>query len=134
MGSTLLGNLGWAFVAETGSSRLRAKTAGIAAAGGVCLGLVFNTTVPYMLNETAAGWGLKTAYFFAGISFPVVVGSFFLIPDTSRRTPAELDEMFRKKVRPWRFRSYVTDAKKALEAEKLRTGETDPSRLQNQHL
>jgi len=40
--------------------------------------------------------------------------------------------MFRKKVRPWRFRKYVTDAKKALEAEKLRTGETDPSRLQNQ--
>jgi hypothetical protein len=40
--------------------------------------------------------------------------------------------MFRKKVRPWRFRSYVTDAKKALEAEKFRTGETDPSRLQLQ--
>lgn len=132
MGSTLLGNLGWAFVAETGSSRLRAKTAGIAAAGGVCLGLVFNTTVPYMLNETGANWGIKTAFLFAGLSAPVVAGSFFIIPDTSKRTPAELDEMFRKKVRPWRFRKYVTDAKKALEAEKLRTGETDPSRLQNQ--
>ena len=133
MGSTLLGNLGWAFVAETGSSRLRAKTAGIAAAGGVCLGLVFNTTVPYMLNETGANWGLKTAFFFAGISAPVVIGSFFIIPDTSRRTPAELDEMFRAKVKPWRFRKYVTNAQKALEAERLRTGETEPSRLQGQH-
>ncbi len=28
------------------------------------------------------------------------------------------------------FRSYVTDAKKALDAERERTGETDPARLQ----
>jgi SP family general alpha glucoside:H+ symporter-like MFS transporter len=142
LASTLIGNLGWAFVAETGSSRLRAKTAGIAAAGGVCLGLVFNTTTwvelvavgadfrPYMLNANAANWGLKTAFFYAGISTPFVVASFFIIPDTSRRTPAELDEMFRKKVRPWRFRSYVTDAQKALDAERERTGETDPALLQ----
>jgi MFS family permease len=54
VGSTLLGNLGWSYVAETGSSRLRAKTAGIAAAGGVCLGLVFNTSLPYMLNPIGA--------------------------------------------------------------------------------
>ncbi|WWC97802.1 hypothetical protein V866_004689 [Kwoniella sp. B9012] len=120
LGSTLLGNLGWAYVAETGSSRLRAKTAGIAAAGGVCLGLVFNTSVPYMLNNTGANWGLKTAFFFAGISTPFVVASFFLIPDTSRRTAAELDEMFRKKVKPWRFRSYVSDAQKALNEERER--------------
>lgn len=132
LGSTLLGNLGWAYIGETGSSRLRAKTAGVAACGGVCLGLVFNTSVPYMLNATAANWGLKTAFFFAGISAPFVVVSFFLVPDTSRRTAAELDEMFRKKVRPWRFRSYVTDAKKALDAEKERSGETDPSRLQRE--
>ncbi|WWC64295.1 uncharacterized protein I303_106905 [Kwoniella dejecticola CBS 10117] len=130
LGSTLLGNLGWAYVAETGSSRLRAKTAGIAAAGGVCLGLVFNTSVPYMLNSTGANWQLKTAFFFAGISTPFVVASFFLIPDTSRRTAAELDEMFRKKVKPWRFRSYVTDAQKALNEERARRGDTDPARLQ----
>ena len=56
MASTLLGNLGWSFVAETGSSRLRAKTAGIAAAGGVCIGLVFNTSAPYMLQANHANW------------------------------------------------------------------------------
>lgn len=31
-------------------------------------------------------WGLKTAFFFAGISAPFVVASFFLIPDTSRKS------------------------------------------------
>lgn len=30
----------------------------------------------------------------------------------------------------YRFRSYVTDAKKALEAEKARTGETDAAQIQ----
>jgi hypothetical protein len=45
---------------------------------------------------------LKTCFFFAGISFPLCVASFFIMPDTSKRTLAELDEMFEKKVRPWR--------------------------------
>ena len=85
---------------------------------------------PYMLNANAANWGLKTAFFYAGLSTPFVVASFFIIPDTSRRTANELDEMFRKKIRPWRFRSYVTDAQKALDDERQRTGETDPARLQ----
>lgn len=49
MGSTVLGDLGWSYVAETGSMRLRAKTAGFSAAGGVCFGLIFSTTVPYMV-------------------------------------------------------------------------------------
>lgn len=61
--STLLGDLGWSYVAETGSSRLRAKTAGFAAAGGVCIGLVFSTSVPYMLSAQYANWGLKTCFF-----------------------------------------------------------------------
>jgi hypothetical protein len=30
------------------------------------------------------------------------IAAFFVIPDTSKRTAAELDEMFEKKVKPWR--------------------------------
>lgn len=117
MGSTVLGDLGWSYVAETGSPRLRAKTAGFSAAGGVCFGLIFSTTVPYMINEKYAGWSLKTCFFvsaspkipllttpqFAGVSAPFCIGSLFIMPDTSRRTAAELDELFEKKIRPWRY-------------------------------
>ncbi|WRT64411.1 uncharacterized protein IL334_001343 [Kwoniella shivajii] len=131
MASTCLGTLGWAYVAETGSSRLRAVTAGVSAAGGVCIGTLFSTTVPYMLNANYANWGLKSCFFFAGISAPMCIAAFFVMPDTSKRTPAELDEMFEKKIKPWRFRSYVTDAQKALNAERERTGETDAAVLQN---
>ncbi|WWD19437.1 hypothetical protein CI109_103897 [Kwoniella shandongensis] len=122
MVSDLEGTLGRSFAAETGSSRLRVKTAGISSAGGVAVGVLFSTTVPYMLNAEKANWGLKTCFFFAGISLPVCIAAFFIIPDTSKRTPAELDEMFEKKIKPWRFRGYVTEAQLALEAEKERLG------------
>ncbi|KAK8853025.1 hypothetical protein IAR55_003726 [Kwoniella newhampshirensis] len=122
MVSDLEGTLGRSFAAEAGSSRLRAKTAGISSAGGVAVGVLFSTTVPYMLNAEKANWGLKTCYFFAGISLPMCIAAFFVIPDTSKRTPAELDEMFEKKIRPWRFRGYVTEAELALQAEKERFG------------
>ncbi|OWT36126.1 sugar transporter [Cryptococcus neoformans Bt1] len=131
MSSTCLGTLGWSYVAETGSGRLRAITAGVSAAGGVAIGTLFSTTVPYMLNANYANWGLKTCFFFAGVSAPMCVAAFFIMPDTSKRTPAELDEMFQRKIKPWRFRSYVSDAQKALQAEKERTGETDAVTLQN---
>lgn len=84
-----------------------------------------------MLNANYANWGLKTCFFFAGVSAPMCVAAFFIMPDTSKRTPAELDEMFQRKIKPWRFRSYVSDAQKALQAEKERTGETDAVTLQN---
>lgn len=154
----MLGSLGWSFVAEAGSTRLRAKTAGFAAAGGVAFGLIFNTTVPYMLNENRANWGLKTCFFFAGISIPFVILSFFIIPDTSRELFVRSDakqsltiqaehppssmrcsarrldlggESFCLPGTHESFRSYVTDAKKALDAERERTGETDLARLQH---
>lgn len=113
--STALGTLHWTYSAETSNSRLRAKTAGVASAGGVIVGIIFSTSVPYMLNPNYANWGLKTILFFGGISTPVVVACFFIMPDTSNRTPAELNEMFEKGVKPWRFRSYVTDAQKELQ-------------------
>ena len=104
MASTILGDLGWSTIAEVGSTRLRSKTAGFAACGGVLFGLLFNSTTPYMLSQDAANWyapperssgcppvltlayrGLKTAFFFAGVSAPLVIASFFIVPDTSRR-------------------------------------------------
>ncbi|RSH90015.1 hypothetical protein EHS25_001348 [Saitozyma podzolica] len=120
MVSDLEGTLGRSFAAEAGSSRLRVKTAGVSSAGGVAVGVLFSSTVPYMLNTTEANWGLKTCFFFAGISLPMCIAAFFVIPDTSKRTAAELDEMFEKKVKPWRFRGYVTEAQLALEASKQR--------------
>jgi SP family sugar:H+ symporter-like MFS transporter len=44
----VVGNMGWTFVGEVSSQRLRARTAGLAAGISVLFGLTFNTSVPVM--------------------------------------------------------------------------------------
>lgn len=46
--NSALGSLGWAFVGEIASQKLRARTAGLAAGMSVIFGLIFNTSVPIM--------------------------------------------------------------------------------------
>jgi SP family sugar:H+ symporter-like MFS transporter len=46
--SRVVGSLGWAFVGEIASQKLRARTAGIAAGISVLFGLTFNTSLPVM--------------------------------------------------------------------------------------
>jgi hypothetical protein len=43
-----VGGLGWAFVGEVSSQKLRARTAGLAAGASVIFGLTFNTALPVM--------------------------------------------------------------------------------------
>jgi len=41
-----------------------------------------------------------------------MVAAWFLLPDLARRTPAEFDEMFEKKVSLRKFGRYVTEVKR----------------------
>jgi hypothetical protein len=57
------GVAGWAYTGESGSSRLRAKTATLGTVGNALVGLVMTSVLPYMLNDKDAGgqgWGAKT--------------------------------------------------------------------------
>jgi hypothetical protein len=40
-----------------------------------------------------------------------ILGLFF-IPETARRSPAELDELYEKRIPAWRMRGHVTDIEK----------------------
>jgi SP family sugar:H+ symporter-like MFS transporter len=51
-GSSTLGIIGWSYVGEVSSQRLRARTAGIAAGISVLFGLTFNTSVPVMCKSS----------------------------------------------------------------------------------
>jgi SP family general alpha glucoside:H+ symporter-like MFS transporter len=66
-----------------------------------------------------------------------MISTWFIMPDTSRRTPAELDEMFESKDKRGgaarssaRFRGYVTEAQKALQAERDLLGTEDVAAIQ----
>jgi len=46
---------------------------------------------------------------FAGFGAVAVVSAWFLLPEVACRTPAEIDELFEKKVNLRHFKGYVTD-------------------------
>ena len=95
---------------EVSTARLRARTTGFAASFAVLIGIPLGYGTPYMISDNDLNWGLKTCFFFAGLSFFLVIATWFVIPETSGRSPAELDELFEHKVKPWRFCNYVTEA------------------------
>ncbi|KAH7129952.1 general substrate transporter [Dactylonectria estremocensis] len=102
------GATGWGFIGEISSQRLRHYTAGFAAASTCVAGTVLGVVIPYMLNANQWNWGLKTSWFFAGLGFPFTVAMWFLIPETKGRSAAELDELFERKIKPWRFHKTTT--------------------------
>ncbi|CAH0003806.1 unnamed protein product [Clonostachys byssicola] len=106
----LVGNgaTGWGFIGEISSQRLRPYTAGFAAASTCVIGIGMGILIPYMINTNDWNWGLKTCWFFAGTGLPFVIGIWFLIPETTGRSAAELDELFERKVKPWRFSKTTT--------------------------
>ncbi|KAM5349060.1 hypothetical protein ACJ41O_008883 [Fusarium nematophilum] len=99
---------GWGFIGEISSQRLRHYTAGFAAAATCLVGTVIGTILPYMMNANQWNWGLKTSWLFAGLGLPCTVAIWFLIPETKGRSSAELDELFERKIKPWRFHKTTT--------------------------
>ncbi|KAE8154589.1 general substrate transporter [Aspergillus avenaceus] len=101
--------IGYAYAAEIPQQRLRARTAGWSLAVSNLIAIMFSFCTPLMINEPPAQWGVKTGFFFAGTGTVTVIISWFILPEVTRRTPAEIDEMFEKKVNLRKFKNYVTE-------------------------
>ncbi|KAF2025711.1 general substrate transporter [Setomelanomma holmii] len=101
--------IGYAYSAEVPQQRLRAQTAGWALAFSNLIAIMFSFCTPLMINGAATKWGVKTGFFFAGTGAVAVVAAWFLLPEIARRTPAEIDELFEKKVNLRKFKNHVTD-------------------------
>ncbi|KAL4981678.1 general substrate transporter [Aspergillus falconensis] len=110
------GATGWGFIGEISAQRLRPYTAGFAAASTCVVGVVLGVLLPYMVNANQWNWGLKTCWFFVGLGLPFTVAMWFLIPETAGRSAAELDELFERKVKPWRFHKETTMTQRLVEA------------------
>ncbi|KAL3471738.1 general substrate transporter [Aspergillus californicus] len=109
------GATGWGFIGEISAQRLRPYTAGFAAASTCVVGVVFGVLVPYMVNSNQWNWGLKTCWFFAGLGLPFTIAMWFLIPETAGRSAAELDELFERRIKPWRFHKTTTMTQRLIE-------------------
>ncbi|WVQ85760.1 hypothetical protein IAT38_007927 [Cryptococcus sp. DSM 104549] len=100
--------IGYAYAAEIPTQALRAQTAGWGLALSNMIAIMFSFCTPLMLNGTAH-WNVKTGFFFAGTGSIATVVGWFILPEVARRTPAEIDEMFEKRVNPRKFKKYVTE-------------------------
>ncbi|KUL83520.1 hypothetical protein ZTR_10568 [Talaromyces verruculosus] len=100
--------IGYAYAAEVPRQSLRAQTAGWSLASSNFLSIMFSFCTPLMINGNAH-WGVKTGFFFAATGAISVVIGWFILPEVSLRTPAEIDELFEKKVSFRKFKGYVTD-------------------------
>lgn len=101
--------IGYAYAAEIPQQRLRAQTAAWSLAVSNLPGIMFSFCTPLMINGPSTKWGVKTGFFFAGTGLVAVVIAWFILPEVTRRTPAEIDELFEKKVNLRKFDKYVTE-------------------------
>ncbi|GAB1193954.1 hypothetical protein APSETT444_003191 [Aspergillus pseudonomiae] len=110
-------SIGYAYAAEIPQQRLRAQTAGWSLAASNLVALMFSFCTPLMINGPLTKWGVKT-----GTGTVAVIIAWFILPEVTRRTPAEIDEMFEKKVNLRKFKHYVTDVQtNAFEQHELET-------------
>lgn len=122
MGISANGAAGWGYIGEISSQRLRPYTSGFAASANSLGGLIMTILTPFMVNANQWNWRYRTGWFYAGVGLPWVVGMWLLIPETAGRSSAELDELFERKIKPWRFHKTETATQALLRAEKEAQG------------
>jgi SP family general alpha glucoside:H+ symporter-like MFS transporter len=112
----------YSYLVEVSSQRLRARTTGIALIGSYLLGIVFAFTTPIMLGANV--WAVKAGFFFGCAGTLSCIVGWWCLPELARRTPAELDEMFTKKIGPRKFKKYKTEIQMHLQEQEAMEGRT----------
>lgn len=105
---------GWVVVAEISSYRLRAKTQAIGVIAYAFFTWFFAFTVPYIYNVDSGNLGAKTGFVFMGTSICLVIGSWFLIPNTAGMTTEEVDWMYTKRIPVRKFRAHIEEMRTEL--------------------
>lgn len=113
--------MGYAYLADTSTPLLRAKTTGFASAFTGLFALIFNYSTPLMISTQNAGWGIRVGYFYAPLSFITLVLTYFTVPETTGRSFQELDELFEARTPSRKFKQTKTTVQIAEErlAEKI---------------
>lgn len=118
--------MGYIYVAETATTRLRAKTTGVAIIFIQGMATVYVYIAPIMLNSPALGMSntrmssivIKrefanqrhfAVFFWVGTGTLVYILIWFLVPETKGRSFAELDELFERRIAAWNFAKTETE-------------------------
>ncbi|TPX11686.1 uncharacterized protein E0L32_007665 [Thyridium curvatum] len=107
--SLSLGPLCFTISSEIPSTKLRAKTLGIAATINGATYLVITVAGPYLLNPGSANAGAKIEFLWGGLTLLNTIWSYFRLPETDNRTYEELDILFDRRVPARQFKKYVIE-------------------------
>jgi MFS transporter, SP family, general alpha glucoside:H+ symporter len=102
-----VGPVAYVIFSETSATRLRGHTVALALVVYSTLGIVYNVASPYLILNTEANLGAKTALVYGSISLLSCVWCYFRLPECKGRTFEELNIMFERKVPTKQFKDYV---------------------------
>lgn len=96
----------WQVAGEVPTQRLRGYTFGFASSVTYLCGWSITFTIPYFINPTALNWGAQYAYIWFASNLLICGFTFFVVPETNKRTLEEIDECYNRKVPVRKFPSY----------------------------
>ena len=105
-----IGAVAYAIIAETATSRLRAKSIAISGTIQAAFFTMWQFVLPFIFNPNEANLGAKTSFIFGGLSVLCWIYLYFYQPETARRSFEEIDEMFLKHIPARKFKGFKTDA------------------------
>ncbi|KAJ5140471.1 hypothetical protein N7448_003879 [Penicillium atrosanguineum] len=100
---------GWSIGAEISSYRLRAKSMSLGIMAQTLSTWLITFVVPYMYNVDSGNLGAKTGFVFAGMTVPLLIGVFYLTPETTGLTTEDIDKFYEAKVPPHRFAKHKAE-------------------------
>ncbi|KAM0276269.1 hypothetical protein ACHAQH_006944 [Verticillium albo-atrum] len=99
-----------AIAGETSATRLRSKSVGVGAAFSAVCSVLWQVILPYLFNQDQANLGGNIGWIFFAMGAMYLTLLYFDVPGTKRRTYAELDTMFEKRISARHFEKYQLDA------------------------
>ncbi|KAK5044917.1 hypothetical protein LTR84_010289 [Exophiala bonariae] len=102
------GPLTYIIASEIPTARLRNKSNSLTFFLVAVFATVVTYVLPYISNADAGNLGPKTYLIFFGWMVGCIIITYFCLPETKGRTPAELDEMFEAKLPARKFKGYVS--------------------------
>ncbi|KAH7139947.1 general substrate transporter [Dactylonectria estremocensis] len=101
--TSIIQGMGWPIAAEISSYRLRGKSLALGTISQAIMAWLTAFVVPYMFNVDSGNLGIRTGFVWAGTSVFLILGAWFLVPDTTNLTAEEIDHLYIDKVNPRHF-------------------------------
>lgn len=104
-----MATVAWTVGSEIPALHMRARTQGL---GNVVLNFMtwlMAFIFPYMFNPDAGNLRGKVGFVFGATTFVGFVGTYFFLPESKGRTPAELEVLFDRGISPRKFQDVDLD-------------------------